>query len=178
MGKMRQLLSRKSHQKMSDDENRSSRPNGFSSQTELTGERVFPIRSQRESGELLGLFPNVKTDGPVSTNFEFGKVGVLYLIATHRKPTANEFNSQIFRIWQTSQASQISVILLNLPRPLWRVIVTSIERLQRGHNTSPIHMPYLRRLSQGQSETIPNLRTVDVKTSRFIYREPSKASVL
>jgi hypothetical protein len=67
--KMRQLLSRKSHQKMSDDENRSSRPNGFSSHSDLAGERVFPIRKQGGNGELLTLFPSVKSDGPVSTHF-------------------------------------------------------------------------------------------------------------
>jgi hypothetical protein len=66
MGKMRQLLSRKSHQKRSGDENRSSRPNGSSSQSDLAGERVFPIRNQRGNGELLTLFHSVKSDGPVS----------------------------------------------------------------------------------------------------------------
>jgi hypothetical protein len=67
--KMRQLLSRKSHQKMSDDENRSSRPNGFS-HSDLAGERVFPIRNQRENGELLTLFPSVENDGLVGAHVE------------------------------------------------------------------------------------------------------------
>lgn len=60
--KMRQLLSRKSHPKLSGEDAQSSKSEPFPPSGDLTGQRTFPIRNQRENGDVLGLFPTVKVD--------------------------------------------------------------------------------------------------------------------
>lgn len=63
--KMRQLLSRKSHSKLSEEETRNSKPGGFLAPG---GEHALPPRTSktRENGEMLSLFPNVNKGVSVS----------------------------------------------------------------------------------------------------------------
>ena len=61
---MRQLLSRKSNHKLSDEDAMRSKHAASLQPTAFAAERAFPIRNPRD---ILGLPPNVKLESLVST---------------------------------------------------------------------------------------------------------------
>jgi len=131
---MRQLLSRKSHQKLSGEASQSTKPGEFPPPGDLTGQRTFPIRNPRENRDALGLFSSVKNE----VSAILGSKRRPGLIPTPRKPRAS--GPRIL----TSPISQVPVafMVVCIPRlALEYGMATNSARFRRDHNILPRRSP-------------------------------------